>query len=616
MPHASTLHRQPHHLSTIAIITALLTALLLTLTGAPATATTDPLTSTDPPTTIDSPPWAWGSNALGQLGDGTTDNHSTAVRATGLDGVTVTATAAGWQHSLALLDDGTVRAWGANGDGQLGDGTTTDRSTPVAVSGLTGVTAIAAGDVHSLALLDDGTVRAWGFNGQGQLGDGSTTRSSTPVVVSDLTGVTAIAVGGFHSLALRGDGTVVAWGYNGDGQLGDGTTTSRTTAVAVSDLTGVTAIAAGHVHSLALLQGGTVRAWGANGVGQLGDGSTTDRSTPVAVSGLTGITAIAAREFHSLALRGDGTVVAWGWNGDGQLGDGSTTDRSTPVAVSDLTGVTAVAAGGYHSLALRGDGTMRAWGFNRDGQLGDGSTTRSSTPVVVSGLTDVTAIAAGGYHSLAVGAPRAPKPQPTSTTVTCDSAARYFTGHPHEPCTATVTGLGLIQILDVTYSGNVNVGTAKATASFPGTAKHGPSSGGATFAISPWSATGLLPSVFVPAPGTPPAPTADTIWNTAKGGATIPLRFDVHAGEVEKTSTAAVTGFTATKLSACAGAGAETDEVDFVTTGNTSLRYDDTGQQFVQNWKSPTVKSGEDCYRATVTFADRSTLSAFFRLRK
>jgi hypothetical protein len=416
MPHASTLHRQPHHLSTIAIITALLTALLLTLTGAPATATTDPLTSTDPPTTIDSPPWAWGSNALGQLGDGTTDNHSTAVRATGLDGVTVTATAAGWQHSLALLDDGTVRAWGANGDGQLGDGTTTDRSTPVAVSGLTGVTAIAAGDVHSLALLDDGTVRAWGFHGQGQLGDGSTTRSSTPVVVS--------------------------------------------------------------------------------------------------------------------------------------------------------------------------------------------------------GLTDVTAIAAGGYHSLAVGAPRAPKPQPTSTTVTCDSAARYFTGHPHEPCTATVTGLGLIQILDVTYSGNVNVGTAKATASFPGTAKHGPSSGGATFAISPWSATGLLPSVFVPAPGTPPAPTADTIWNTAKGGATIPLRFDVHAGEVEKTSTAAVTGFTATKLSACAGAGAETDEVDFVTTGNTSLRYDDTGQQFVQNWKSPTVKSGEDCYRATVTFADRSTLSAFFRLRK
>src|SRR5216683_1039462 len=158
---------------------------------------------------------------------------------------------------------GTAQAWGRNTSGQLGDGTEDiARTTPVSVSGLTNVTAIAAGSDHSLALLSDGAVMAWGANFLGQLGDGTFTGRLTPVAVSGLTNVTAIAGGGFHSLALLSDGTAMAWGYNADGSLGDGTFTSRSTPVAVSKLTNVTAIAGGFQHSLALLSDGTVMAWG------------------------------------------------------------------------------------------------------------------------------------------------------------------------------------------------------------------------------------------------------------------------------------------------------------------------------------------------------------------
>ncbi|MEX2237781.1 MAG: hypothetical protein WEB00_09630 [Dehalococcoidia bacterium] len=199
---------------------------------------------------------AWGWDQYGQLGDGGTNTEQpTPVAVSGLSGVT--AIAAGDNHSLALVSDGTARVWGADEAGQLGDGgTNTDQTTPVAVSGLTTVTAIAGGDNHSLALLSDGTVRAWGDDFYGQLGNSAAfdDDSSTPVAVSGLSGVTAIAAGGFHSLALLSDGSVRAWGYDIFGQLGDGgTNTNQGVSVAVSSLSGVTGIAGGDYHSLALI---------------------------------------------------------------------------------------------------------------------------------------------------------------------------------------------------------------------------------------------------------------------------------------------------------------------------------------------------------------------------
>jgi alpha-tubulin suppressor-like RCC1 family protein len=363
-------------------------------------------------------PWAWGSNTYGQLGDNTTVDKLTPVAVSGLTGVT--AIAGGQNFSLALKSDGTAWAWGSNVYGQLGDNTTVDKHTPLAVSGLTGVTAIAAGQNHSLALKSDGTVWAWGWNFAGQLGDGSVGDSHTPLPVSGLNGVTGIAAGGAHRVALKSDGTVWAWGEN-----------AAHTPAQVSGLTGVAAIAAGYRHSLALKSDGSVWAWGSNSSGQLGDGTTVGTFTPVAVSGLTGVTALAGGNLHSLALKSDGSVWAWGANAYGELGDGTTAEKHTPVAVNGLTGVTAVAAGSLHSLGLKSDGTVWAWGANFSGQLGDSTTVDKQSPVAVSGLTGVTAIAAGEYFSLALrgGTPPPPPPPPSPAITALSPASAQAGGH-------------------------------------------------------------------------------------------------------------------------------------------------------------------------------------------
>ena len=206
----------------------------------------------------------------------------------------VKAIAGGFTHTIALKTDGTVWTWGSNEFGKLGDGTTTQRTTPVQVNGLTNVAAIAGGYSHTIALKTDGTVWTWGNNNNGQLGDGTQTQRIAPVQVSGMTNVAAIAAGYSHSLALKTDGTVWTWGNNNDGQLGDGTQTQSVSPVRVSGLTNVKAIATGyyltadimyqHSHSLALKNDGTVWTWGDNAYGQLGDGTTTQRSSPVQVS--------------------------------------------------------------------------------------------------------------------------------------------------------------------------------------------------------------------------------------------------------------------------------------------------------------------------------------------
>jgi hypothetical protein len=319
--------------------------------------------------------WAAGTNSNGQLGDGTTSNRTNLVSVTNLIGAI--AISGGGSNSLALMTNGTVRAWGANGYGQLGDGTTTQRTTNVVVTNLTSVAAIAAGGAHGLAL-SNGLVRAWGTNAYGQLGDGTLLRRLTNILVIQLSNVTAIAAGGTHSLALLSNGTVRAWGTNAYGQLGDGTTIQRETNVVVTNLTSVMAIAAGGAHSLALLSNGTVRAWGTNAYGQLGDGTLLRRLTNVPVIGLTNITAIAAGDSHSLALS-NGAVWAWGYNYFGQLGNGTTLNSSNAVSVKGLSNVVAIAAGKAHSVALKSDGTVWIWGLTNYGLPGGSN----STPVLV-----------------------------------------------------------------------------------------------------------------------------------------------------------------------------------------------------------------------------------------
>ena len=327
--------------------------------------------------------WSWGRNNAGQLGDGTGTDRNAPVPILGSTGFV--SLDGGEEHSVAVRSDGAVSAWGANGSGQLGNGSTSTSWIPVAVTGLSsGVVAVAAGARHSLALKSDGTVTAWGRNYEGQLGDGTTTDRTSPVAVSGLTGITAIAAGFSYSMALKGDGTVWTWGHNSDGQLGDGTTTQRTSPVQVSGITTAVAISAGASHAIAVLSDGTAKSWGLGSNGQLGTGTNGSSTTPVAMSGITSGVAAAAGMFHSLVLSSNGSVRAFGYNNFGQLGDGTQTDRWGGVTPLGLPAVEYIAIGTYHSLAMTTDGVVYAWGYNWYGSLGDRTNTMRMQPVAIS----------------------------------------------------------------------------------------------------------------------------------------------------------------------------------------------------------------------------------------
>jgi Regulator of chromosome condensation (RCC1) repeat/IPT/TIG domain len=436
---------------------------------------------------------AWGENHEGQLGDGTfegpekcgptknTPCSATPVAVSNLSGVV--AVAGGEGHSLALLEDGTVWAWGADEKGQLGDGRTGERSdVPVKVTGLSErVTAIAAGNQFSLALLESGKVVSWGANEAGELGDASTTSSDVPVEVTGLgERVKAIAANstGQFALALLESGKVVAWGTNGSGQLGNGTTKGSEIPREVGGLSEkVTAIAAGRLVSLALLEGGTVVAWGNNTFGELGNGTETNSSVPVPVKGLSAVAALAASDFSSFALlNGTGKVMSWGRNEVGELGDGTSTGpemcgitaacAKVPAEVSGPSGVTAIAAGAQNGIALY-HGAALDWGLNEYGGVGDGSTlgpepcgtsgTCATKPVQVSALASVRGIGYGGGEpshgfGLAFG--------PTAPTVTGVS--------PNEPrkkgtTRVTITGTELEEATSVKF-GNAAASGVKVSA--------------------------------------------------------------------------------------------------------------------------------------------------------
>jgi alpha-tubulin suppressor-like RCC1 family protein len=351
--------------------------------------------------------WSWGDNYYGQLGNGTVSGTiTTPVQISNLTGITSVSSGHGG-HALALKSDGTAWAWGDNGNGQLGNGTTNASYVPIQVSNLTGVTAMAVGVSHNVAIKSDGTIWGWGLNTDGEVGTaGPATQTATPTIVPGLTGtIIAISARKSHALALKSDGTVWTWNDTTPGQISDGVTvTGSSLPIQITGLSNIIAVASGGYHNLALRNDGTVWSWGLNNYGQLGNGTTPLAQIPQQVTGITGtVTAIACSSYSSLALDSTGYVWTWGHNSNGELGNGTTANSSVPahISYSTLSGSATLAAGAYHSLAST-SGNVLSWGYNLDGELGTGYTTNSPTPTSIPSFSVVTQFAGGYRHSTAL----------------------------------------------------------------------------------------------------------------------------------------------------------------------------------------------------------------------
>ena len=280
--------------------------------------------------------WAWGRNIAGELGDGTGAPQATPVQVSNLSGVV--AIAAAGVTSLALKNDGSVWIWGFD----LTSIYPGNRYVPVQVGGLKGVTHISVGGASSaMAVQTDGmpsgTLWSWGNNENGKLGDGTTTQRDSPVAVAQ--GVVAGAVGLVHAYALMADGTVLAWGRNSSGQLGDGTTADKYRPTMIPSLSGVVTIAAGMRSGIAVESDRTVWSWGDNFWGQLGDGTGTERTTPVRAWILDPLAIGSSNSDgsgHSASIHGDGTLWTWGKNVAGALGDGTLATNGRPKPVPNF----------------------------------------------------------------------------------------------------------------------------------------------------------------------------------------------------------------------------------------------------------------------------------------
>jgi alpha-tubulin suppressor-like RCC1 family protein len=325
--------------------------------------------------------YAWGRNNLTQLGLGAGDTVARLLPELipALDNVT--AIDFRQNQSLALRQDGALFVWGNNADGRLGLGApatpdVVNRASPTQVASLSGVLAATFGYDHTLVLLEDGTVRAFGDNSLGQLGDGSLEDRHYPVEVSGLTDIIQVVGGSKHSLALKRDGTVWAWGRNLYGNLGQGLADAdpHTTPLLVPGLAKVVHLASGRDHALAVLADGTVMGWGLNQNGQVGVGTSgdgTDVYSPTLLAPLHDVISVAADGNYGFALHADGTAVGWGQNFNGQLGIGpdDTSDRNAPDAPLALTGVIDLDPGATHAVALTSTG-VSTWGWSTNGTLG------------------------------------------------------------------------------------------------------------------------------------------------------------------------------------------------------------------------------------------------------
>ena len=352
--------------------------------------------------------WSWGYNTQGELGDNTTTGKSIPVQ-TITYGSKWKLVSGGGYHTAAVKTDGTLWTWGFNNNGQLGDNTITQRSSPVqTVTFDTNWKLVACGNYHTAAIKTDGTLWTWGQNNNGQLGDNTTTNRSSPVqTVTFGTNWKLVSCGRYYTAAIKTDGTLWSWGNNSNaGSLGDNTRTNRSSPVqTVTFGTNWKLVSCGREHTAAIKTDGTLWTWGRNAEGQLGDNTTTGKSSPVqTVTFATNWKLVSGGSYNTVAIKTDGTLWTWGRNNFGQIGDNTTTHRSSPVqTVTFGTNWKYVSGGDRYTAAIKNDGTLWTWGFNSNGMLGDNTTTNKSSPVqTVTFGTNWKSVACSNYHMSAI----------------------------------------------------------------------------------------------------------------------------------------------------------------------------------------------------------------------
>ena len=325
--------------------------------------------------------WAWGFNGSGQLGDGTTTNKDIPTQV-GKDS-NWKDVFAGVNSSFAIKTDGTLWAWGSNLFGVLGDGAfSLSRSTPFRIGTSSNWKSISVGTAFTIGLKTDGTLWGWGDNSQGYLGIGSSA-SYVPVQLGADTNWASVSVGGFHTIAMKLDGTLWAWGSNASGELGDGTTVQKNSPKRIGTDTNWQSIGAGNDFSMATKTNGSLWTWGKNDLGQLGNGTYDNQYIPTQVGTDFNWKSISTGYDNAVAIKTGGTLWAWGSIiGSARLGINDT--NNTPKQIGTSTDWQSITSGDWHSFAFRTDGTLWAWGDYLWGKLGTGNSVNSTEPQTLS----------------------------------------------------------------------------------------------------------------------------------------------------------------------------------------------------------------------------------------
>jgi alpha-tubulin suppressor-like RCC1 family protein len=302
--------------------------------------------------------WCWGANSYGQLGDNTIITRSTP-RQEITSSTNWIQVAVGNNHTVAIKTDGTLWVWGRNENGQIGDNTFASRSTPrQEFTSSTNWKQVAAGFTHTKGIKTDGTLWSWGLNNYGQIGDNTTSSRSTPrQEITSSTNWKQLRCGNNYTTALKTNGTLWSWGYNYAGNMADNTTSSRSTPrQEITSSTNWKQISNGANHIASIKTDGTLWCWGDNGNGHLGDNTVATRSTPrQEITSSTNWKQVGCGQFHTAAIKTDGTLWCWGWNLQGQIGDNtSTAGRSTPrQEFTSSTNWKQVYGGNQHTAAIQ-----------------------------------------------------------------------------------------------------------------------------------------------------------------------------------------------------------------------------------------------------------------------